>query len=465
MISTTAALVLAVVSLAVFAAVALRGAGRVGDADAYLTARGSQGRWSIALSFFASSLGAWILFGPPELGALGFGILAVAGYAVGQAVAVGAFAVLGPAVRNRMGTTPTTILEFVRARFGRTVEVYAGAVTVLYMFLFLTAELVGIKGLLGLLGGVPAWPAVVVVAGASALYTAYGGLPASISTDRWQAWLTAVLLVIGGVAMFGNVDDPVARAQASGLSAATRPGLESGVILVIAIVAANVFHQGFWQRVWAARSTSDLRTGTLLAGAAIVPVLLFCGMAGMVAAGGAVPDVPALSFFSLLEGSSPAVVAVVVVLGVTLVASTNDTLQNALTSLVAVHVAGRQRSLGTARWITVALTVPAVLVAVQASSVLRLLLMADLFAATIVVPVVLGLWRRTTPAAVVAGSVAGLVAVVAVGTSTHGSIASGLAVLTVPDALPSIGAFLAAPIASGAVTLGMSLAAGEQARV
>ena len=37
--------------------------------DDYVTARNSQGAQAIGLSFLASSMGAWILFAPPEIGA------------------------------------------------------------------------------------------------------------------------------------------------------------------------------------------------------------------------------------------------------------------------------------------------------------------------------------------------------------------------------------------------------------
>ena len=43
---------------------AASGASALTDAEDFVTARASQGRWRIAWSFFAGSLGAWAITGP-----------------------------------------------------------------------------------------------------------------------------------------------------------------------------------------------------------------------------------------------------------------------------------------------------------------------------------------------------------------------------------------------------------------
>jgi solute:Na+ symporter, SSS family len=168
-------LLLTAAALVAFAWVGVQAAARfgVGDRDPYLTARSSQPATPIALSFFASALGAWILFAPPEVGTFG-GFLGIAGYAVGQAAAVAVFAALGPRIRALM-PQGTTILEFVRERFGRVLQAYVGAVAVVYMFVFLTAELTAIGGVLASLAGVgPAIP-ILAVSAATPADNANGG--------------------------------------------------------------------------------------------------------------------------------------------------------------------------------------------------------------------------------------------------------------------------------------------------
>ena len=119
MLSGTAGWLLTVGALVVFGWIGIRAGRRLrrSDADNYLTARGTQGTVALGLNFFASVLGAWILFAPPEVGTFG-GILGIVGYAVGQAIAIAIFAYVGPRIRARM-PTGTTVLEFVPARFGK----------------------------------------------------------------------------------------------------------------------------------------------------------------------------------------------------------------------------------------------------------------------------------------------------------------------------------------------------------
>jgi SSS family solute:Na+ symporter len=187
------------------------------------------------------------------------------------------------------------------------------------------------------------------------------------------------------------------------------------VVLIIAIVAANFFHQGSWQRVWSARSDPTLVDASLGAALLTLPVVIVLGVAGMVAAGAEGIENPSLAFFALAQGLPSGALVPVVALAVSLVASTVDTLQNGLVDLVAEDVGGRRLSLATPRWLTVLLTIPAMAIALQGFSVLRLFLIADLLAAATIVPVVLGLWHRARPGAALVVGLAGLGAVVVLG--------------------------------------------------
>jgi solute:Na+ symporter, SSS family len=148
---------------------------------------------------------------------------------------------------------------------------------------------------------------------------------------------------------------------------------------------------------------------------------------------------------------------VVLVLAVALVTSSVDTLQHGLASLFAAERPAP--SLRAARVLTVALMLPAVLVAAQGHSVLRLFLVADLVCAALVVPTFLGLWGRTTSRAAVAGAVAGLLAPVVPGWMASGSALAGLHLATFPGAAPTLAPFAAALGASTLVTLALSVVA------
>ena len=459
MVDGTVSLILLLSTLVVFVVVGLRAARRGGDVEDYLIARGSQPALTLGLSFLAAGMGAWILFAPPEVGA-GVGALGLAGYAVGAAVPIALFAVLGPRLR---AVVPDghSLTEFARLRFGRGFHVYLGAVSVAYMLCFVTAELTAAGGVTAILSGLDPRITVIAVAVATLAYTVLGGLRASLRTDRFQAWLILALLAVGSVAVLQGVDDPAGAWAAAGRPAFDRLGAEVAATLIIAVTVANLLHQGYWQRVWAARDARALRRGAALGAAATVPVVLLVGAAGILAAGsGRDLGTPPVPFFALLTGLPSWVGLLVLVLAAALVASSVDTLETGLASLVTAERPGT--SLAGARLVTVLLMVPAVAVAMQGYSVLRLFLIADVLCAGAVGPALLGLWRRATPAGALAGAVAGLAGAVVPGWVTSGSVATGVWMATFPGAVPTLPPFAGALVASLVVGVGVSVAGRTQ---
>lgn len=450
--SVTIAAATLVVTLAAFAWLGVTAGGA--DRERYLVARSSQTTGRVAFSMFASGMGVWILFAPPQVGAQ-VGILGAIGYALAAAAPLVVFAWMGPWVRRRL-PDGVTLLDWVARRFGRGFQRYVAVVSVGYMLLFITAELTSIGGAFGVLAGVgKLWP-VILVAAATAGYTAWGGLPASLRTDRLQAWLILVLAAIAVAAIAITLPAPGPALTAGGLTAFTAAGWQTIVVLVIAVTAANLFHQGYWQRMWAAVDQRAAARGSLLGAALTVPVVFALGLVGMVAAGTGELEVPALAVFELLPSGPTVLLVAVAVLALSLVASSIDTLQNGVVALVSSEVGGRALSLIAAKFITVALTVPAVLVALATNDVLRIFLIADLVAAATVPPVVLGLWSRVDGRGAIAGAVAGLLAVVVVGWVTRGTLLDGFVLLTLPGGVLDFGAFVWAPVASTVVSLAAS---------
>jgi solute:Na+ symporter, SSS family len=446
-----------VILLVTLGAIVLIGlaAGRDTDVETYTSARNSQGAVPLGLSFLAAGMGAWILFAPPEVGA-GVGLLAVGGYAVGAALPILLFALLGRRIRAAV-PLGHSLGEFARLRYGRGFAAWVFAVSMAYMFLFVTAELTAVAGVTGIVAGVDPRLTVTAVAVATLGYTTWGGLRASLLTDRWQAGLIVALLAVGFVAVVGSIDAPVAAMGASGLLGVDRIGIEVALTLVLAVTVANMFHQGYWQRVWAAEDDRALRRGAGIGIALTVPVVLVVGVFGILAAGtGRGLDVSPVPFFALTTALPAVIGVVVVVLGVALVASSVDTLETGLFSLVAAEAPGL--SLVKARLVTVAVMVPAVVVAFQGYSVLRLFLIADLLCAGVVVPLLAGLWRRATPRGAMAGSVAGLVGAVLPGVLSTGSVVEAVRLASFPGAVPTLPPFAGALVLSAVVTVGVSLA-------
>ncbi len=447
--STTVAALVA--TLAVFGVIGTTSRARPTSRDDYLVARSSQGTLPLALSLYASGMGVWILFTPPIVAAF-TGVLGAVAYALAAASPLVALGMLGPCVRRSV-PTGITLTDWVRLRHGRGFQAYVAVVAVFYMFMFATAELTAIGQVLALpaFGGTAAWVAIVATAAVTVGYTAYGGLPASLRTDRWQGWLILALLAFGLGAILLHVGDPLGAAMDGGLTRVDRAGAETIVVLLVAVTAANLFHQGYWQRMWAATDERVLRTATNVAAAATLVTVLAVALTGVVAAGIGPPSVP---FFDLLTGLPGWVRLLIVVLAVALVASSVDTLENGMAALVAQDVTDQRLTMGAARLVTVALIAPACLIAVQGHDILRLFLIADLVAAATVAPVFLGLGRRVTGHSAIAGSVAGLVAVFVLGVVTRGGVAGGWAMLTIADS-PNldVGAFVWAPTVSTSVAL------------
>lgn len=445
--ATTAALTAA---FAFFIWIALRDRQPVTSLDDYLTARGSQGSTALGLSFLASGMGAWILFVPPEIGAF-VGPIALVGYAFAAALPFVLLAWCGPAIRRRL-PQGRTIAEYAQNRFGTGLRLWVTALSVLYMLCFITAELTAIGSITAVLSDIPGSAVIVAVAVTTLIYTTWGGLRASMATDRWQAGLLLALLAI--VVTVTLTELPAGAVRQPWPSAPLEVSLSVALTLVIAVTAANIFHQGYWQRVWAAKSDSELRRGAWLGGLLTIPVMLVMGALGMLCmAIGKNPGMPPIPFFALLSDAPSWLALPTLVLAVALVASSVDTLQSAIASLVVT--ARPNVSLTAARWVTVLLMVPVVLVSLQGLSVLRLFLIADLLCATAVVPVLLGLWQRMTPAAAVAGAAAGLLGAVLPGWITGGSLAAGVVAASFPTSVPTLAPFLGALLASALVSFTM----------
>ncbi|MBA5764815.1 sodium:solute symporter, partial [Vibrio sp. 404] len=87
-----------------------------------------------------------------------------------------------------------------------------------YLFISLAAGITAIAKMVGLLAPVPLWATSSVVMAATLLYTLYGGLRASIFTDKVQMIvimpLLAVLLIVGWQAA-GGVDPTLAGLEAA----------------------------------------------------------------------------------------------------------------------------------------------------------------------------------------------------------------------------------------------------------
>ena len=445
------------------------------DADEYLSARGSQDWLRIGLSLFASGMGIWILFGPSEVGYYG-GFWDVVGYAVSASTPFLLLAYVGPMIRDKL-PDGVTLADYVRMRIGRPMQIYVGLISVIYMFTFLFAEFTAIGKAMSVLSDMNPLIPMIAVGMVTVGYTAYGGLPASLRTDRIQAWVVLWLVIALLLILFaGDISTLISDAKAynpeddlSIGSMSYMDSFKSGLALVVAITAAEMFSQGNWQRAWASENNEALKKGALLAAGLVLPLVFIMGVLGTVAAGRGAADDPSAAFFILLEDVHVLIIAGFVVLGIALVCSSVDTLQNAVSASITRDLSDGKMDLNQARIATVAMIPLAIYLATgptigdftfDAPSVFGIFLFADLLAAATILPVLLTLWDKVTSKGALVGAICGLLSVVVYGTYTV-DFATGLGYIFSPTneyGLANLGVFLSAVIGSALVTVACSYA-------
>ena len=443
------------------------------DSDTYMAARGSQNWLRIGLSLFASGMGIWILFGPSEVGYYG-GFWDVVGYAVSAATPFLLLAYVGPMIRKRL-PSGVTLADYVRIRLGRPMQVYVGLISIFYMFTFLFAEFTAIGKAMETLSEMEPLIPMAMVGIVTAGYISRGGLPASLATDRVQAWAIMFLVVALLLVLFGgDIDGLIADAKAynpedswSIGSMSYMDSFESGLALIVAITAAEMFSQGNWQRAWASESDEALTKGAWLAAGMVLPLVFVMGVLGTVVAGqGAVED-PSAAFFYLIEDAGVLFVAAFIVLAVALVCSSVDTLQNAVVASVSRDLSDSSLSLDNARYLTIGLIPIAIYLATgptiagftfDALGVFEIFLFADLLAAATVMPVLLTLWDKVSAKGALIGAICGLLSVIAYGAITA-DVGTGIGYVFSPTnefGLANLEVFLSAVFGSAIITVACS---------
>ncbi|MFK8183873.1 MAG: Na+/proline symporter [Phormidesmis sp.] len=381
--------------------------------ESYMVSRNQIGGGAAFATVTASALGAWVLFSPPEASSAFGGVTAVMGYCLGSAAAVFLFVFVGPRLKQVM-PWGHSLNEYVRHRFsagsfGQPMYWLTVGVMLLYMFVYLAAELTAIAQALQLVINLPLLVTALAVISIVFAYTAYGGLKATILTDAVQFVLIVPLLLIcvgaTAVAMggFNNALAPVATRLPELLDWGNLDGLRFGATLIIAIVAAEVFNQGNWQRVYACRDQVTVRRSFLGSSLVILPLIAIAGILGLFAAGAGITGPTA--FFELLASLAiPGwLLWAVIGLALALVMSSLDTLLNGIASVFTGDLLNLthqpKQVLNISRGLTIGVGGLAAAIAAQGYSVLYLFFVADLLCAALLFPIVFSLYNRYQTAA------------------------------------------------------------------
>ncbi|MDA7814038.1 sodium:solute symporter [Candidatus Pelagibacter sp.] len=421
-ISQSTSLSLVIIISLIFAILGLYYSKKFKGINNYLTANRNIGLFSLTTSLVASALGAWILFGPASAATWG-GIGAVIGYALGTAFPMIFLIYLGKKIRKEF-PKGSSLIEFMRRKFGKSLFKLILLMTIFYMFIFLCAEVTAVAILINYISGTELWITTLIVLIATLTYTLYGGLRASIFTDNIQMIVIGVLLVIsvsyiitfaGSEFSFSYIKEKNPQL----LSGSYIPSYTAGLTFFIAVAATNLFHQGNWQRVYAAKDQQTLQKSLIISFFIIVPIVFFMGFAGMVSFSIDPSNRPDLGFFTLLLKEQTEMLALIIItLGLALTISTVDTLVNAISSLFVVdgkatfNLSKKTDYLKLSKYFIIFLSVIAFIVASKGYDVLYLFLLADLFCCAFVLTVFLSFYNKsidekTAYASIIVGLIGG----------------------------------------------------------
>ena len=370
----------------------------------YLTANRNIELFSLTTSLTASALGAWILFGPVSAATWG-GIGAIIGYSLGTAFPMFTLIFLGKKIREEF-PRGSSLIEFMRKKFRKSLFKLILLMTVFYMFIFLCAEVTAVAVLINYISGTEFWITALIVLLSTLAYTLYGGLKASIFTDNLQMVVIGILLLFSYIYLNSTIGSQfsfefVRERNPQLLSSLYIPNYTAGLTFFIAVAATNLFHQGNWQRVYAAKNFETLKKSLIISFFVIIPIVFYMGFTGMVSFSQNPNVRPDLGFFSLLlKEQSTFLSFIVIILGLALTISTVDTLINAISSLIIVdgkatfNFKKKTNYSRVSKYLILFLSFISFIVASKGFDILYLFLLADLFCCSFVLTIFLSFYDR-----------------------------------------------------------------------
>ncbi|MDA9647547.1 sodium:solute symporter [Candidatus Pelagibacter sp.] len=403
-ISQSASLTLVIFISLIFTVLGLYHSRKFKGVNNYLTANRNIGFFSLTTSLVASALGAWILFGPAAASTWG-GIGSVIGYALGTAFPMIFLIYLGKKIRNEF-PKGSSLIEFMRKKFGKSLFKLILLMTIFYMFIFLCAEVTAVAVLINYISGTELWITALIVLLATLTYTLYGGLRASIFTDNIQMIVIGILLLISITYILSNTGDTfsfefIEQKNPQLLSSSYVPSYTAGLTFFIAVAATNLFHQGNWQRVYAAKDYKTLKKSLLVSFFIIIPIVFLMGFIGLVSFSIDPSQRPDLGFFTLLlKDQTEMLSLLIIILGLALTISTVDTLVNAISSLFVVdgkatfNLDKKTDYLKLSKYFIIFISLIAFFIASKGFDILYLFLLADLFCCAFVYTVFYSFYNK-----------------------------------------------------------------------
>jgi Na+/proline symporter len=371
--------------------------------NTYLVSDRNEGVFSLSATLIASSLGAWILFGPPTAATwAGFG--SVIGYALGTAFPMILLIFFGKKIRQLL-PKGKSLTELVLKKFGKNLFKLIFSLMIFYLFIFLCAEVTAISKLIHYISGLNIWISASIILFFTLAYVLFGGLKATIRSDRSQ-FIVIILLflyLIFSIFLQNNNNLNLNIFQENFIKFDKKSlilSFQFGFVFFIAVAATNLFHQGNWQRVYAAKNEKILAKSLLISFFIVFLIVLFMGVTGSISKLNGLQFNEDLAFFSIILNKNDILISLIVLIfSLCLTISTVDTLLNSISSLTIVHSKDffnfkylKDKRLSNV--VLILLSIACLIIALYQFSVLYLFLLADLICSACVYVIFKGLYQK-----------------------------------------------------------------------
>ena len=382
--------IVAVVGYAIFAVIMALRVKNV-SIDDFITARRSQGKWTIALAMFSSQMGASTTLGPAQYASFA-GIIGVVFYALAMAIPILMIGYLGDVVLNKY-TKVDSLNDFVHKRFGGVAKVFTTLIVLLNISIALIAEYTSIGAIFSSVVGVSPIIPILIVGIVTMGYTAIGGLKISLITDRYQAILALTLLSVVVVYAMAAFRPDLSQPLPENLGP-NQSGYSSIFALPISILSATLYSEAVWQRVWASETRHVLRFGSSVGALLIFIVMFIYGFLGWLAlwGSGITPETDPNTYFFYVFGENQRswIAVITIVIAAIMNESAIDSMQNAIAACISTNI--KDKSINYARLVVVIINIPLIVVGLQNYQILQLFLISNLITTCCLMPLLLGLY-------------------------------------------------------------------------
>ena len=372
------------------------------DKTNYIIGNKDENTFALTTSLSASALGAWVLFGPASAATWG-GIGAVTGYALGAAAPMLLLYNFGPKIRKEF-PKGLSLTEFIKKRFGLGILKVSLFLILFYLVIFLIAEVTAIAFLLNFISKTPLWITAGITLIICLLYILRGGFKLSIITDKYQFIIIAVLILTSVILILGDLEinsfELIKENSPNLVSSKYLPNYTAGITFFIAVAATNLFHQGNWQRVFAARNNLTLKKSLIYSSIITFLIVLWMGYTGLISYSLNSKVLPDLAFFNLILTNNYLLIISIIVLTLALTLSTIDTLINAISSILIINGNQINKSIfgksikNKTNYIIILISFLVFSLASKGYSILYLFLLADLFCCAAVVTIFYGFFNK-----------------------------------------------------------------------